>query len=140
MERRHLLLVSMAAAAGLGAAGAAAIVAADDDRATANAVTITLAQTTTQIATQEAPPPTTATEPATTEQTGVDVPPLIGLRLDEATTALDEAGLAREVDGGGLFGVLDDTQWFVCDTSPTAGSAVDAGSVVVVYVDRDCLA
>jgi hypothetical protein len=138
MERRHLLLVAMAAAAGLGAAGAAAIVAADDDRVAAGAVTVTLAQTTTQIATQEAPPEP-VTEPATTEQTGVEVPPLLGLRLDEATTALDDAGLAREVDGGGLFGVLDDTQWFVCDTTPTAGVPVEEGSVVVVHVERDCL-
>ena len=122
MERRHLLLVAMAAAAGLGAAGAAAIVAADDDRNAAGAVTVTLAQTTTQIATQEAPEPDPATEPVTTEETGVEVPPLAGQRLDDATAMLDEANLVREVDGGGLFGVLDDTAWFVRATMPTRAS------------------
>lgn len=131
MERRHALLVAMAAAAGLGAAGAAALVAADDDRGTATAVTVTLAQTTTQIATQEP-------EPATTEEPGVPVPPLVGERLDDATAALDAAGLLREVDGGGLFGVLDDTAWFVCATTPEAGGRVEEASVVIVHVDRAC--
>ena len=138
MERRHLLLVAMAVAAGLGAAGAAAIVAADDDRNAAGAVTVTLAQTTTQVATQEAPEPDPATEPATTEETGVEVPPLVGRRLDDATAMLDEADLVREVDGGGLFGVLDDTAWFVCATTPDAGERVEEASVVVVHVDRSC--
>ncbi len=132
MERRHLLLVAMAVAAGLGAAGAAAIVAADDDRAAADAVTVTLAQTTTQIATVD------ATAPVTTEPSGVRVPPLAGLRLDGATALLDAAGLRRKVDGGGLFGVVDDTAWFVCATTPSAGTPVEGSSVVVVHVDRDC--
>ena len=51
---------------------------------------------------------------------------------------LDAAGLFREVDGGGLFGVLDDTAWFVCATTPDAGQPVEEASVVVVHVDRDC--
>jgi hypothetical protein len=132
MERRHLLLVTMAAAAGLGAAGAAAVVASDDGHGAARAVTVTLAQTTTQIAIQEAPPP------VTTAETGVEVPPLAGRRLDDATAVLDDARLVREVDGGGLFGVLDDTAWFVCSTTPDAGERVEADTVVVVHVDRNC--
>ena len=138
MERRHLLLVAMAVAAGLGAAGAAAIVAADDDRNAAGAVTVTLAQTTTQIATQQEPEPDPATEPATTQQTGAEVPSLVGRRLDDATAMLAEAGLLREVDGGGLFDVLDDTSWFVCATMPDVGEPVEKASVVVVHVDRAC--
>jgi hypothetical protein len=138
MERRHLLLVAMAAAAGLGAAGAAAIVAADDDRIAASAVTVTLAQTTTQVATQETPEPDPATEPVTTEEAGVEVPLLVGMRLDDATLVLDDARLVRDVDGGGLFGVLDDTAWFVCATTPAAGERVEEESVVVVHVDRSC--
>lgn len=132
MERRHLLLVAMAAAAGLGAAGAAAIVASDDDRLAAGAVTVTLAQTTTQIATVD------AIAPATTERSGAPVPRLVGLRLDAATARLDAAGLRREVDGGGLFGVLDESAWFVCATTPDASAPVAGSSVVVVHVDRDC--
>lgn len=132
MERRHLLLVAMAAAAGLGAAGAAAIVAADDDRVATGAVTVTLAQTTTQIATVD------ATAPATTGPPGLQVPPLVGLRLDDATAHLDAAGLRREVDGGGLFGVLDEAAWSVCSTTPAASAPVAASAVVVVHVARRC--
>jgi type II secretory pathway pseudopilin PulG len=126
MERRHLLLVAMAVAAGLGAAGAAALVAGDDARV-ASAVTITLAQTTTQIA-----------EPATTAATGTLVPPLAGRRLDAATAALKAARLRRQVDGGGVFGVIDDGAWVVCSTTPDAGAQVDPDTVVVVHVDRNC--
>ena len=119
----------MAAAAGLGAAGAAVLVAGDDDaRVAAPAVTVTVARTTVQ----------TATVPATTEASGVPVPPLAGVPLDEATQLLEEAGFDREIDGGGLLGVLDDTAWTVCASTPEAGERVELPATVVVHVDRSC--
>jgi hypothetical protein len=69
----------------------------------------------------------------------VTVPSLAGMRLDDATSALQQAGLDRQVDGGGLFGVLDDTAWTVCATTPDAGTEVVPGEVVVVHVDRACI-
>jgi beta-lactam-binding protein with PASTA domain len=125
MERRHLLLVAMAAAAGLGAAGAAVLVA---DSGSQPQVTITLAQTTVR----------TTTVPATTEESGVPVPSLEGLALDEASAKLGEQGFDRDVDGGGLFGVLDESAWFVCSTTPAAGERVELPATVVVHVDRSC--
>ncbi len=131
MERRHLLLAAMAAAAGLGAAGAAALVAGDDDArvAAGAAVTVTVAQTTTL---------QTAPAEATTAVAGVPVPPLVGRRLDEASQLLLNAGLDRQVDGGGLLGVLDDTAWVVCSTTPGAGQRLEPPATVVVHVDRSC--
>jgi hypothetical protein len=68
----------------------------------------------------------------------VTVPSLAGMRLDDATSALQEAGLDRQIDGGGVFGVLDDTAWTVCATTPDPGTEVVPGDVVVVHVDRAC--
>ena len=130
VERRHLLLVAMAAAAGLGAAAGAVLVA-DSDTQTAAAtsqVTVTVAQTTVR----------TATVPATTEESGVLVPDLVGLALDEASAELGRSDLDREVDGGGLFGVLDESGWLVCSTTPEAGERVELPATVVVHVDRSC--
>ncbi len=132
MERRHALLVAMAAAAGLGAAGAAALVAADDDRGTARAVTVTLAQTTTQIATQEPEP---ATDGRRARRAGAAPRGRASGRRDRGARRRRPP---REVDGGGLFGVLDDTAWFVCATTPEAGGRVEEASVVIVHVDRAC--
>jgi hypothetical protein len=131
MERRHLLLAAMVAAAGLGTAGAAALVASDGEtRAAPTSVTVTLAQTATE----------TTTQPATTVDSGVPVPvpALAGHRLDDASAVLQRAGLRREVDGGGVFGVLDDSAWTVCSTTPGAGDRVEPDAVVVVHVDRTC--
>jgi hypothetical protein len=69
----------------------------------------------------------------------VTVPSLAGMRLDDATSALANAGLDRQIDGGGLFGVVDDTAWTVCATTPDAGTEVVPGDVVVVHVDRSCI-
>ena len=72
------------------------------------------------------------------DESFVTVPSLGGMRLDDATSALQQAGLDRQIDGGGLFGVLDDTAWTVCATTPDAGTEVVPGDVVVVHVDRAC--
>ncbi len=147
----------MAAAAVLGAIGAAVVVAGDGSttQAAAPAVTVTVDQ-------QTAPPATTSPagqdggldgqlDPAA--QDGQDgaagrdqgsqgdamtLPSLVGMQLDEATTVLDDAGLQREVDGGGLFGVLDDSGWTVCGTTPEPGADVVPDDVVIVHVDRSC--
>jgi PASTA domain len=147
MERRHLLLAAMAAAAGLGAAGAAALVASDGPtRVAATAVTVTVARTETAVETTISVP-TTAAEPATTtavqpattaDPAVVVVPPVAGLRLDEATAVLQAAHLQREVRGGGVFGVVDDTAWVVCKSKPRDGERVPADTVVSVQVKRSC--
>jgi beta-lactam-binding protein with PASTA domain len=68
----------------------------------------------------------------------VPVPDLAGVRLDEASALLAEADLLRRIEGGGLFGVLDDSGWTVCATTPAAGVRVLPGETVVVRVERSC--
>jgi hypothetical protein len=131
MERRHRLLAAMAVAAGIGAAGAAALVAGDDaGRVAAGAVTVTVARTETAIE--------VAATSATTGAAVAVVPPLTGVRLDDATALLQEAHLRREVKGGGVFGVLDDSAWVVCKSKPREGEVVARDSVVSVQVKRSC--
>lgn len=77
------------------------------------------------------PPPSLA--PGETPMPDVD-----GLRLDIAKADLADAGLEEgrvEVIGGGAFGVVDDSNWVVCDQEPDAGYAV--GSKARVSVDRE---
>ena len=64
------------------------------------------------------------------------VPNVEGQRLDVAKSTLEDAGHDTEVIGGGTFGVVDESNWTVCETEPSAG-AVPADKVKLV-VDREC--
>ena len=59
-------------------------------------------------------------------------------RLDIALSDLERAGVEDEAEvlGGGTFGVVDESNWFVCDQDPAAGGVV--GSVPRLTVDRTC--
>ncbi|HEV2891940.1 MAG TPA: PASTA domain-containing protein [Frankiaceae bacterium] len=66
------------------------------------------------------------------------MPDVEGLRLDAARSDLEKAGLDRsrvEVVGGGALGVVNESNWWVCDQEPDAGEAV--GSKARVLVDRE---
>lgn len=64
------------------------------------------------------------------------VPALVGSRLDEAKERLDDAQFDVEVRGGGVFGVLDDSNWEVVGQDPGPGSLLDPGSTVEVDIVR----
>lgn len=66
------------------------------------------------------------------------MPSVVGLRLDVALSDIERAGVKDEVEvlGGGLFGVIDKSNWQVCDQEPAAGAAVSAAPRVTV--DRTC--
>jgi serine/threonine protein kinase len=67
----------------------------------------------------------------------VTVPSLAGQPLDAAEQQLDQLGLDYTEEGDtGLFGVLIPSDWNVCDTDPSAGTAVPAGSTVRLLIDR----
>jgi len=156
MPLRPLLLPAMAVAAVIGATGAAVLAAGDDTAthaaASAPAVTVTVDQPAAEAPATTAPAgqdggldPTAGDQGDQNAQGdqgngdgGMTLPSLVGMRLDEATSWLDDAGLQREVDGGGLFGVLDDSGWTVCGTTPEAGADVVPEDVVIVHVDRSC--
>jgi hypothetical protein len=67
---------------------------------------------------------------------GTAVPALVGQRLDTALDRLEKAGLKAQVDGGGLFGIVDDSGWQVVEQDPSPGSRLHQGDTVTLRVDR----
>lgn len=66
------------------------------------------------------------------------MPKVEGKQLDVALSDIKRAGFEEEVEvvGGGTFGVVDESNWTVCEQTPAAGKAIkDAPRVVV---DRSC--
>ena len=69
-------------------------------------------------------------------QTGTAVPALRGRRLDHALDTLAQAGLKADVQGGGLFGVVDESSWVISDQNPSAGARLPPGDTVTLQIDR----
>ena len=72
---------------------------------------------------------------------GGDKPPLmpsvVDLKLDVALSDIERAGFSNEVEvlGGGLLGVIDKSNWTVCQQEPAAGQDVEKPRLTV---DRAC--
>lgn len=66
------------------------------------------------------------------------MPDVMGRTLDVAKSDIERAGYTRRVEvlGGGMFGVLDESNWEVCEQLPAAGSVVDVEPRLTV--DRSC--
>ena len=67
------------------------------------------------------------------------MPSVKGDRLDSAQATLDAAGIKKDsidIKGGGTFGVIDESNWQVCNQTPEPGKAID--STVILYVNRSC--
>lgn len=67
------------------------------------------------------------------------MPALEGKRLDVAQSDLAEAGIPDddiEVIGGGAFGVVDESNWDVCDQEPGPGE--ERSGKIRLTVDRTC--
>jgi hypothetical protein len=66
------------------------------------------------------------------------MPDVTGKKLDVAKSTIRNAGFEDEVkvDGGGAFGVLNESNWEVCDQSPSAGAAVSGAPRLTI--DRSC--
>jgi hypothetical protein len=67
---------------------------------------------------------------------GSAVPALVGQPLDVALDRLQRAGLKGDVQGGGLFGVLDEGDWKVVDQDPSPGARLSQGDTVHLDIDR----
>ena len=66
------------------------------------------------------------------------MPKVAGERLDLAYSDLAAAGVdksAVEIVGGGTFGVIDESNWTVCEQRPSAGASIES---VRLVVDRSC--
>lgn len=66
------------------------------------------------------------------------MPEVTGLRLDVALSDIERAGSTDEVEvlGGGMFGVLDESNWTVCDQEPLTGQPMT--STPRLTIDRSC--
>src|SRR3954466_7190887 len=66
------------------------------------------------------------------------MPDVTGKKLDVAKSIIRDAGFENEVkvDGGGLFGVLNKSNWEVCDQSPAAGAPVSGAPQLTI--ERSC--
>lgn len=66
------------------------------------------------------------------------MPDVVGSRLDAALSDLERAGVKddAEVLGGGTFGVIDESNWEVCEQLPAAGQAVT--DTPRLTVERTC--
>ena len=67
------------------------------------------------------------------------MPDLLGERLDVALSDLDGIGFGEddvELVGGGSFGILDESNWFVCEQRPEPGATTFANLRLIV--DRSC--
>ena len=75
--------------------------------------------------------------PACSADVAATMPDVVGMSLDTAISDVERAGFDDEVEvlGGGMFGVLDESNWQVCDQSPAAGAVVDKPRLTV---DRSC--
>lgn len=66
------------------------------------------------------------------------MPDFVGKSLDVAISDVERAGINDEVEvlGGGMFGVLDESNWMVCSQEPENGA--DVSSAPRLTVDRTC--
>ncbi|HEX7195344.1 MAG TPA: hypothetical protein VF364_00765 [Candidatus Limnocylindria bacterium] len=63
---------------------------------------------------------------------------MTGKKLDVAKSAIKAAGFEDDitVDGGGVFGVIKESNWEVCDQSPTPAGVVSEAPQLTI--DRSC--
>jgi hypothetical protein len=66
------------------------------------------------------------------------MPDVVGKKLDAAKADIKSAGVEGDVDveGGGVFGVIQESNWLVCAQSPDAGAATTGTPTLTV--DREC--
>ena len=72
------------------------------------------------------------------EETDKVMPDVVNQRLDVALSDLERAGIDDEAEivGGGTFGVVDQSNWVVCEQEPAPGGVVFGTPRVVV--ERTC--
>jgi hypothetical protein len=66
------------------------------------------------------------------------MPDVVGRTLDVAKSDIERAGYTKSIEvlGGGMFGVIDESNWEVCEQLPAAGTVVDVEPRLTV--DRSC--
>jgi hypothetical protein len=64
------------------------------------------------------------------------VPDLVGQRLDVAKDRLQSSGFDADVSGGGLLGIVVDSNWQVVTQDPGPGVMLQQGSSVHIHVEK----
>lgn len=64
------------------------------------------------------------------------VPQLVGERLDVARDRLKRAGFDPDVEGGGVLGIINDSNWQVVTQNPGPGVMLEQGSSVEIRVEK----
>ncbi|WP_166391194.1 hypothetical protein [Nocardioides ochotonae] len=66
------------------------------------------------------------------------MPDVVSARLDVALSDIERAGFEDEVEviGGGMFGVVDESNWVVCEQEPSTSEEI--GAKPRLTVDRSC--
>ena len=64
------------------------------------------------------------------------VPDVVGQPLDIAKRQLALRRFEVDVDGGGLLGVLDESNWRVTEQAPEPGTYLEQGSSVRLKIER----
>lgn len=66
------------------------------------------------------------------------MPDVVGVPLDRAKSDIERAGYSSELEvlGGGMFGILDDAAWVVCEQLPAEGKVILEQPRLTV--DRSC--
>lgn len=83
-----------------------------------------------------AAPPATGGSPSGRVITTTAVPDVLGTRLDVAKQRIRRAGFDVSVSGGGVLGVIDDTNWQVVAQDPPGGNTLERGSTITVDIER----
>jgi len=92
----------------------------------------------TRIDTGEVPLIGCMTDSPLTPPAGIAMPDVIGGRLDKVHDYLDGLGIQHDTTGGGLLGILDDSAWQVCASSPPAGVNVTPDQTLRLFADHSC--
>jgi Protein kinase domain len=66
------------------------------------------------------------------------VPDVIDGQLDLVHGYLDGVAIKHDTSGGGLFGIIDNSAWEVCATSPQVGSPLPPDGKVQLYAKQSC--
>jgi len=96
--------------------------------------TLTETETVARTVTVQAPP--AAVTNGGTVIVKTQVPPVVGERLDTAKNRLRRAGFDVDVDGGGTFGVIKESNWEVVSQDPGPGVSLEQGSSVRIRIER----
>ncbi len=83
-----------------------------------------------------AAPRATGASPGGRVITTTAVPDVLGTRLDVAKQRVRRAGFDVSVSGGGVLGVVDDTNWQVVAQDPPGGNTLERGSTITVDIER----